>query len=76
MLVGQLAVLKEKDKPSLQWKLVHINGLHPGPDEITRVVTVQTSDGTMFKRPVSKIAVLPIDVIKSDLTVMNVEMII
>jgi len=57
--VGSLAILKEDNLPTLQWKMVRITKVHPGPDGIIRVVTIINSAGREFQRPVVKIAVLP-----------------
>lgn len=57
--VGELAVLKEDNVPPLQWKLVRITALHPGADGKTRVATIKLSSGAELKRPVVKLAVLP-----------------
>ncbi|XP_029347204.1 uncharacterized protein LOC100569539 [Acyrthosiphon pisum] len=57
--VGSLAILREDNLPPLQWKMVRITKVHPGPDGIIRVVTVTNSAGREFQRPAVKIAVLP-----------------
>ncbi|CAI6342683.1 unnamed protein product [Macrosiphum euphorbiae] len=57
--VGDLAVLKNDNSPPLQWDLVRVTKVHPGPDGIVRAVTVQSSSGAEFKRPATKLAVLP-----------------
>lgn len=57
--VGDLAILKEDGLPPLKWRLVRIKQIHPGCDEIIRVVTAKTSSGTIVKRPAVKLALLP-----------------
>lgn len=37
-----------------------VKEVHPGNDGIVRVATIQTEDGTTIKRPVVKLAVLPV----------------
>jgi len=59
LAVGNLAVLREDNIPSLKWKLVRITETHPGTDGIVRLVTVRTSSRTTMKRPVTKLALLP-----------------
>ena len=56
--IGMLVLLEEDNLPSLQWALGRIHEIHSGKDNITRAVTVKTCKG-LFKRPVSKIAILP-----------------
>jgi len=57
--VGSLAILKEDNTPSPQWKMVRITKVHPGADGVVRVVTITNSAGGEFQRPTSKLAVLP-----------------
>lgn len=57
--VGSLAILKEDNTPSLNWKMVRITRVHPGADGIVRVVTIINSAGREFQRPTSKLAILP-----------------
>lgn len=58
--VGSLVVIKENNLPIYQWRTGRVIELHSGSDNVTRVVTVQCSDGSMCKRAVSKLCVLPI----------------
>ncbi|CAG7720392.1 unnamed protein product [Allacma fusca] len=58
--VNSLVLLKDERLPKLQWKLGRIIAVHPGQDNKVRVVTVKTMEG-LFKRPISKICILPID---------------
>lgn len=60
ILVGMLVVIKEDNIPPLQWRLGRIKELHPGKDNVTRVVTLHTKYGVV-KRPVNKICILPIE---------------
>lgn len=57
--VENLAILKEESAPPMRWKLVRIVAVHPGADEIVRVVTVKLSSSTELKRPMIKLALLP-----------------
>lgn len=57
--IGSLAILKEDNLPSLQWKMVRVTKVHPGSDGIIRVITVINSAGREFQRSATKIAVLP-----------------
>ncbi|XP_043263018.1 uncharacterized protein LOC122403528 [Colletes gigas] len=56
--VGTMVVIKDASLPPLRWKLGRITALHPGTDQITRVVSIRTADG-VIKRPVAKICILP-----------------
>ncbi|XP_055633676.1 uncharacterized protein LOC129774014 [Toxorhynchites rutilus septentrionalis] len=56
---GRLVILRDENSPPTHWPTARITDLHPGADGIRRVVTVQTSDG-QYKRPVSKICLLPL----------------
>ena len=40
-----------------QWILARVKEVHPGPDEMVRVVTVQTTKGT-YSRPIVKVVPL------------------
>ena len=57
--VRDLAVLKNDNSPPLQWDLVRVTKVHPGPDGIVRAVTVRNSAESEFKLPATKLAVLP-----------------
>ena len=55
--VNDIVVIREDNVPPAIWILGRIVEKHPGPDSITRVVTIKCKGG-LFKRPVSKISVL------------------
>lgn len=57
--VGELGLLKEENLATMKWKLTRVEAVHPGADNVVRVITLRTSDGTLLKRPVAKFAVLP-----------------
>ncbi|XP_045453257.1 uncharacterized protein LOC123662459 [Melitaea cinxia] len=56
---GTVVVVCDENLPPLQWKLARIHALHPGSDQVVRVVTLRTGN-TLFKRPVIKICPLPL----------------
>ncbi|CAG7718112.1 unnamed protein product [Allacma fusca] len=58
--IGDLVVLKDERFPPMRWKLARIVEDHPGPDGLTRVYTIKTTDGTL-KRSITKLCPLPID---------------
>lgn len=57
---GSLVLLRDNNLPPSQWRLGRITEKHPGPDGITRVVTIRTSSGT-FQRAISKVCPLPLE---------------
>lgn len=56
--VGALVLLVEENLPPQQWKRGRISAVHPGDDDVVRVVTVRTTNGD-YKRAITKIAVMP-----------------
>jgi hypothetical protein len=58
--VGQLVLLRDENVKPLYWKLAKVVQLHPGSDNITRVVTVKTQTG-LFRRAINKLSPLPIE---------------
>ncbi|XP_045501426.1 uncharacterized protein LOC123698718 [Colias croceus] len=56
--IGDIVVLRDEQLPPCKWALGKIVDKHPGPDKITRVVTVKCKNG-LFKRALSKVCVLP-----------------
>ena len=59
--VGDVVVLQESGTVPTKWPLGRVLQTHPGQDNLVRVVTLKTAQG-IYKRPVSKIAVLlPVD---------------
>ncbi|XP_025987237.1 uncharacterized protein LOC105206966 [Solenopsis invicta] len=59
--VGQLVLLRNSLLPPCKWELGRISLCHPGSDGLIRVVTVKTASSE-YKRPISKICILPIDI--------------
>lgn len=57
---GSMVLVSDERYPPAKWPLARITQLHPGPDGLTRVVTLRTHNST-FKRPIAKLCVLPID---------------
>lgn len=57
--IGDLILLHEDNLPPLKWKMGRIIDVHPGRDGKVRVVSVHIH-GNIVKRPLSKVAVLPI----------------
>lgn len=57
--IGKLVVIKDENLPPIRWKMGRIVAVHPGADNIVRVVTLKTAAGEL-KRPVEKLCILPI----------------
>ncbi|CAK1590645.1 unnamed protein product [Parnassius mnemosyne] len=57
---GTVVVVCDEHLPPLQWKLARVHAVHPGSDQVTRVVTLKAGN-TIFKRPVVKICPLPLE---------------
>ncbi|XP_055628602.1 uncharacterized protein LOC129780627 [Toxorhynchites rutilus septentrionalis] len=58
---GVLVLVKQENLPPLQWNLGRIVQTFPGSDGHVRVVLVRTANG-LFKRAVTEVCILPIDV--------------
>lgn len=58
LCVNDLVLIKDDRLPSNQWARGRIVEIHPGSDQLVRVVTVRTATGT-YRRCVSKISKLP-----------------
>ncbi|XP_047541815.1 uncharacterized protein LOC125074530 [Vanessa atalanta] len=48
--VGDVVLVKEDDLPPARWLLGKVEQKHPGPDKITRVVTILINSWVMFKK--------------------------
>ncbi|XP_073942509.1 uncharacterized protein [Choristoneura fumiferana] len=56
--VGDLVLIKSELTRSLNWPRGRVEAVHPGRDNVVRVVTVRTQSG-VYKRPVNKLCPLP-----------------
>lgn len=59
--VGSLVLVRDDNIPPYLWRLGRIVLLHPGTDNVTRVVTIKTAGG-LIKRSTVKICPLPIEI--------------
>lgn len=57
--IGDVVLIKEDNLPPARWLLGRVVEKHSGLDKVTRVVTLRCN-GTMCKRPVSRLCVLPV----------------
>ncbi|KMQ89771.1 hypothetical protein RF55_10568 [Lasius niger] len=55
---GSLVLITDERYPPGKWPLARVTQLHPGPDGLTRVVTLKTPTSS-YKRPIAKLCVLP-----------------
>lgn len=56
--IGDVVILRDEHLPPSKWVLGKIVTKHPGPDNVTRVVTIKCKNG-LYKRALSKVSVLP-----------------
>ena len=55
--VGDVVIIREDNVISCKWPMGRIVQVFPGNDNLVRVVSVKTAQGT-YKRPVTKVAVI------------------
>ena len=56
--IGTLVLLKEDNVPPMNWQLARVIGVHPGQDNLVRVVSVRTNNGVV-RRAINKVCPLP-----------------
>ncbi|XP_076665012.1 uncharacterized protein LOC143367261 [Andrena cerasifolii] len=56
--VGDLCLLRNEAMPPTHWPIGRITAVHPGKDDLVRVVTIRTAYTTL-QRPIAKISVFP-----------------
>lgn len=57
--IGDLVILKDEIRPPTKWALARVIRLHPGQDDLVRVVDVRTAT-TELRRPIAKLCLLPV----------------
>lgn len=57
--VGDIVIVKDENLPPTKWLLGKIKQLHPGADNLVRVITIQCKGNNELKRPLSKVILLP-----------------
>ncbi|XP_055605004.1 uncharacterized protein LOC129753231 [Uranotaenia lowii] len=57
---GRLVVIVDEFQHPTKWQLGRITSIHPGPDQLTRVVSLKTARG-FTKRAINQICLLPCD---------------
>ncbi|XP_055584842.1 uncharacterized protein LOC129737707 [Uranotaenia lowii] len=63
---GMIVILHDNNRPPLEWKLGRITAVFPGDDNLVRAVDV-FSEGSTYRRAITKISLLPIEDNKSPL---------
>lgn len=59
LAIGDLVVINSPLRPVMAWQLGRVIAVHPGLDDVVRVVTLKTAEG-ILKRPVVKLVKLPV----------------
>jgi len=60
LAIGDMVIVEAPSRPPTEWRLGRVLEVHPGPDDVVRVVSVLTQDG-VYKRPVVKLVRLPVE---------------
>ncbi|XP_076658716.1 uncharacterized protein LOC143362429 [Halictus rubicundus] len=60
--VNDLVLIRDEGLPSMRWPIGRVLEVHPGGDNVVRVVTVKSASG-IYKRSIKKICPLPIDLV-------------
>ncbi|KAL7723686.1 hypothetical protein ACLKA6_014920 [Drosophila palustris] len=60
VVVGELVVIAEDNLPPQKWLIGRVTAVHLGEDGAVRVVDLRTATGGAFRRPIHKLARLPI----------------
>ncbi|CAI6359149.1 unnamed protein product [Macrosiphum euphorbiae] len=58
--IGDMVIVEAPSRPPTEWRLGRVTEVHPGSDDVVRVVSVRTQDG-VYKRPVVKLVRLPVE---------------
>lgn len=58
--VGRLVLVQDDRYPPLKWPLGRVVNVHPGPNDLTRVVTVKTATATL-QRHISRLCPLHLE---------------
>ncbi|XP_048483483.1 uncharacterized protein LOC125489924 [Plutella xylostella] len=64
--IGDLVIVCDSNNPRNTWPRGRVTAVHPGKDNIVRVVDITTSNGHVLRRPTKRIVVLPIESQDSD----------
>lgn len=64
--IGDVVLIKEDNLPPAKWALGRIQEVHPGRDNLVRVVTMKTKTG-LLTRPITKLVKLPTEEPKQEI---------
>lgn len=56
---NDLVLIQDPENLKMKWTMGRVSEVHPGKDNLVRVVSVKTSKGT-YRRPISQICLLPL----------------
>nr|XP_029709507.1 uncharacterized protein LOC115255519 [Aedes albopictus] len=56
---GRMVIIVDEALPTIRWPLARITELHPGKDNLSRVVSLRTEKG-VITRPITRICLLPL----------------
>ena len=56
--VRDVVLVIGEDKRRGSWKMAEVVNVYPGEDDLVRVVDIRFADGTVTKRPVTKLVLL------------------
>ncbi|XP_043468377.1 uncharacterized protein LOC122502410 [Leptopilina heterotoma] len=62
---NDLVLIQDPENLKMKWTMGRVSEVHPGKDNLVRVVSVKTSKGT-YRRPISQICLLPLQQEKLD----------
>lgn len=57
--LNDLVLIRNPNLPPAKWELGRVVECHPGPDRLTRVVTIKTAK-SKYKRPIAQLCKLPV----------------
>ena len=57
---GAVVLIADERYPPSKWPLARVVEVHPGNDGLVRVATLRTAAGATFRRPITKLCLLPV----------------
>lgn len=59
LAIDDIVILKDENLAPNHWSLARVVNVHPGDDDLVRVVSIKTVNGNIIKRPIHKLCRLP-----------------